>query len=85
MVLNFFEWDDFDIGFCDLINFVEKGVIKVCCGKYWQKFNFNYMFIDCCVGIWDFIEVVGEFFEVEVKKYNFYLKYGIFLFFFINF
>ncbi|KAK4650421.1 hypothetical protein QC762_707260 [Podospora pseudocomata] len=79
MVPNLFEWDDLDIGFRDSTNSAEKGATKARRGKYWQKPNSNYMFIDRRVGIWDSTEAAGELPEAEVKKHNLHPKYGIFL------
>ncbi|KAK4192083.1 hypothetical protein QBC35DRAFT_374403 [Podospora australis] len=76
---NLFEFDELDVGFRDSTNSAQKGATKARRGKYLEKPNSNFMFVDRKCGIWDATEAAGELDEALVKKHNLHPKYGLFL------
>ncbi|KAM7223829.1 hypothetical protein V8F06_000845 [Rhypophila decipiens] len=74
-----FYWEDHEIGFRDSTNSLQKGATKARRGRYLDKPNSNYMFIDRRVGTWDSTNPEDEFDEALIKKHRLHPTLGIVL------
>lgn len=74
-----FYFEDHEIGFRDSTNSLQKGATKARRGRYLDKPNSNFMFIDRRVGTWDSTNPDDEFDDVLVKKHRLHPTLGIIL------
>ncbi|KAM7202128.1 hypothetical protein V8F20_004582 [Naviculisporaceae sp. PSN 640] len=73
-----FQFEDHEIGFRDSTNSLQKGATKARRGRYLDKPNSNYIFIDRRVNNWDATNQ-DEFDEELIRKHRLHPNYGIVL------
>ncbi|KAK3322415.1 hypothetical protein B0H66DRAFT_203071 [Apodospora peruviana] len=78
MVPMHYQFEDHEIGFRDSTNSLQKGATKARRGRYIDKPNSNYLFIDRRVGNWD-ATVDNDFDQDLIKKHRLHPTLGIVL------
>ena len=74
-----FYFEDHEIGFRDSTNSLQKGATKARRGRYLDKPNSNYMFVDRRVGTWDSTNPEDELDQALIKKHRLHPSLGIVL------